>query len=207
MDGTRPRQPLTESQLDRELEAALRVEPTPEFLALVRSRISAEPEAAAWRLAAVASGFSRTLRTRAIEPLWAVAIVGIVLTVIVPRWMNDERPVVRPAIANVALPSVEGTDLKVNSSGNREAVEPAPGYAQRPRSAARSQTRPDETRSSEVLISENERRAFDALLSAVAQNRLPVRVVAAGEPEDGVVIPAVKIGQLTIEPLQLMRLE
>lgn len=205
MDGTGPRQPLSDTQLDRELEGALGVDPSPEFPARVRTRIAAEPGAVPWRLAVV-SGFSRIFQRRAVQPLAAVAVVGIVVTIVVPGVMRDEQPVTRPAMADVALPSAARADHKVSLYGNREVVESPPARAQVPRSAARSQMRLDDTRSSEVLISQEEQRAFDALLIAVAQNRLPGRVAAA-EPEDRVVIPAVEIQQLTIEPLQLARLE
>ena len=51
MDGTGPQHPLSDSQLDRELESALGIEPSPEFLARVRTRIAAEPELSLWRQA------------------------------------------------------------------------------------------------------------------------------------------------------------
>jgi hypothetical protein len=41
---------MIESGFDRELKAALDVEPSPEFLARVRTRLASEPEPSAWRL-------------------------------------------------------------------------------------------------------------------------------------------------------------
>jgi len=76
MDGIGPKQPLSDSQLDRELESALGVEPSPEFLARVRTRVAAEPAPELWRLA---------IRRWSFEPLVGVALAGIVLAVIVPN--------------------------------------------------------------------------------------------------------------------------
>lgn len=62
---------LSDSQLDRDIESAVGIEPSAEFLARVRTRIAAEPEPSAWRLS--------------FEPMWGVAIAGIVLALIVPQ--------------------------------------------------------------------------------------------------------------------------
>jgi len=40
---------LTESAFDRELKEALDIDPSPEFLARVRTRLASEPEPSAWR--------------------------------------------------------------------------------------------------------------------------------------------------------------
>ena len=45
MDAGRP---LTDSALDREIQAALAVHPSPEFLARVRQRVAAEPPDVRW---------------------------------------------------------------------------------------------------------------------------------------------------------------
>ena len=67
MDGHRPKAKvaqaaLSDSQLDRDIESAVGIEPSAEFLARVRTRIAAEPEPSAWRLS--------------FEPMWGVAIAG-----------------------------------------------------------------------------------------------------------------------------------
>jgi len=81
MDGTGPQQPLSDSQLERELESALGVEPSPEFLARVRTRVASEPRIELWRLA---------IRRWAFEPLAGLAVIGIVLTVVVPNVLRDD---------------------------------------------------------------------------------------------------------------------
>src|SRR5690348_16972004 len=80
MDGTGPQQPLSDSQLDHELTSALGVEPSPEFLARVRTRVAAEPALEPWRLAVQRWSF---------EPLAAVAAAGIILAVVVPTLMRS----------------------------------------------------------------------------------------------------------------------
>jgi len=63
--------------LDRELAAALDVDPSPEFVARVRARIAAEPAPASWRLprlmlaagtCAVAIGLSALVVPRPVSP-------------------------------------------------------------------------------------------------------------------------------------------
>ena len=115
MDGE-PQHALSDSQLDRELDAAFGIEPSPEFLARVRTRIASEPGLAAQ------SGFSR-IRRLSVEPLAGVALAGIVLTVVVPQLMRDGAPgqvVHRSAVRTV----VEAPEADVH-----EAPEPAPAAA------------------------------------------------------------------------------
>ena len=67
---------LSDSQLDRDIESAVCIEPSAEFLARVRTRIAAEPEPSAWRLS--------------FGPMWGVAIAGIVLALIVPQMLRPQ---------------------------------------------------------------------------------------------------------------------
>lgn len=50
MDEERSADALVDQAIDRQLEATLAVDPSPEFLARVRTRIASEPEPSAWRL-------------------------------------------------------------------------------------------------------------------------------------------------------------
>jgi hypothetical protein len=47
---TRPHATLTDEALERDLARALAVEPSPEFLARVRTRIASEPAPRAWKV-------------------------------------------------------------------------------------------------------------------------------------------------------------
>ena len=100
--GLRPKaqEVLSDSQLARDIESAVGIQPSAEFLARVRTRIAADP-------AAVESGFSR-IRQAALEPLWGAAIVGIILAVVVPQWMRDEIDTT-PDVVQTAARDVDRT--------------------------------------------------------------------------------------------------
>lgn len=78
MDGRR-HDPLTDAALDRELDAALNVEPSPEFVARVRTRVVDVPVAtlwfAGWRLAVAGSAIAM-MALLAASGLWERADSG-----------------------------------------------------------------------------------------------------------------------------------
>ena len=198
MDGTGPQHPLTDSQLDRELETALGVEPSPEFLARVRTRVADEPRTELWRLA---------IRRWTFEPLAGVAVIGIVLAVVVPRLMRNEERSIQPAAArpaDVARP----TDVLVT----RRAEEIPPVNRDRNAVGAVRQSAPMAIANevplqlSQPLFSEDERRALVQLLTGVEEGRLPPVVAetapaAAALPD---VRTALNIEPLVIAPLPLL---
>jgi hypothetical protein len=49
MDGHEQNDALTDSSLDREIASLVAAEPSPEFLARVRTRVTKEPEPGRWR--------------------------------------------------------------------------------------------------------------------------------------------------------------
>ena len=162
MDGTGRLQPLSDSQLDRDIESAVGIQPSAEFLARVRTRIAAEPQRSAWRLS--------------FEPLAGVAIVGIVLAVVVPQFMREEaerREVVRmtPNVADVprapmATPPVEARSNRVRSGDVRRARPQPAIVATEGDSGGLRRSRFDDL----VLIAPGDQEAFDRLL-AVANDR------------------------------------
>ena len=87
MQHDRSEDALTESAIDREIEMALAVEPSPEFAARVRRRIANEPTPTAWRTP------------------WVVLAVGAmagVLVVVVAVSRSAQKP--SPSSANAPLP-------------------------------------------------------------------------------------------------------
>lgn len=151
MDGTGPRQPLSGSALDRELTEALGIEPSPEFLARVRTRVAAEPVRPAWRLV--------------VEPLASVAIAGIVLALLVPKLMRDETvPTVEPPRVASVVPDIPRPVAPVVSGKAERRRSPVP------RTAAANTT---PLRLSPVLVAEDERRAFELFVAAVGQGQVP----------------------------------
>ena len=192
MDGTRP-QPLTEGQLDRELETALGVEPSSAFMARVRTRVATEPEPSLWRLA-VMSGFSRTLRTRATEPLWGVAIAGIVLAVLVPRLMREE--LTRPFTVAVDLADPTGPIGAGNEAEPVRKLTPARSI-RRPRPQKREDvmhTLPLQL--SPVLFAEDDRRLFALFVTAVNEGTVPEEAAQAEQPMTALVIEPLEIAPL-----------
>jgi hypothetical protein len=186
MDGTEQR-PLTDSQLVRELEVALGIEPSPEFLARVRSRVAAEPGPPRWRLS--------------FEPMWGVALVGIVLAVIVPQVMRMHgggqggtkqmariaEPVAhseRKTEAVIVPQMVETSEIRrrLRTENPVESIQTVP------------------LQLSPVLISADERSAFEFFVAAVNQGRVPENAIEPVATEAGE-MPALSIEPLAIEAL------
>lgn len=173
---------MDEMKLDDELRRALNVDPSPEFLARVRTRIANEPEPSPWRLAWM------MVPAAAVS---AAVLVGILL------WPRPEpatpvQAVAPPSPVSVLPPPVVAI------------VDRAPVVVEPRRVVARVAER---RAFPEVVISEDETRAFDALLTLSQQGRLPVAVQADGEVETSLAPAPVEIQQLIIAPLQMTRLE
>ena len=153
MDGTRP-DALTDAQLNQELEAALGVEPSPEFLARVRTRIEAEP---------------RRPFARSWDPLFAVGIAGIVLLVVVPQMLRPSPPstqIARMSDGPVRVPalSTETDDAEPRRQpqpGQRRSVQAQPAKTESPALAGDSRVRSFEDL---ILLAPSDREAFDRLL-------------------------------------------
>ena len=96
MDADRSGDQVTEPAVDRELQALLAVEPSPEFVARVRARIAEEPQPSAWW---------QSWRFATAVAVAAVVVLAIVMTrpreAVRPQ--PDER---REASAGVARPTL-----------------------------------------------------------------------------------------------------
>ena len=207
MDGKRPHSPLGDEALDRELESALGIEPSPEFLARVRTRLASEPGTSPWRQVFVASGFGRT-RKWVMEPLVAVAMIGIVLTIVVPEWSRDSRPFPRPRPV-VQTPPVEA-DLRVSQPlAGPEAVVP-PARPRQTRDSGRPSAAPavaqvrHELPLSEPLFSDDDRRLLALLVTAVGEGRVPPRPEVNEVEAERRATGEMPIEPLVIEPLPLL---
>ena len=177
--------PLNDSALEREIESLLAIEPSPEFLARVRTHIANEPEPSRWRLAWV------------VVPAMGACIV--VFATVMVMWSRPEPVVpVQAVTPRPAPPTIV----------EREPPVEVPRVAD-PRGSAGTGTSRQRLADPfpEVMVSEDERRAFANLLLAVQQERLPVLVRAEDEIEEPLMPAPLEIEQLTIEPLQVTRLE
>jgi hypothetical protein len=204
-----------DSTLERELETIVAVDPSPEFLARVRTRIAQEPAPSSWRW---------SLGRRSLgEGGWGFALAGaaaaMVLAVVLASWTAIFTPIDAPQQAvsseDVTLePAPALVRLKPDTTGEMKAPDTTrEPVVRRGRLQAARNLQPDRREASdappfaEVLISEAERRAFENLLRAVQQDRLPVIVRAEDEVNEPLVPAPLEIEQLTIEPLQVTRLE
>lgn len=182
---------MDEMRLDEELRQALNVEPSAEFVARVRARIASEPAPSRWRLAPrnAAKAFWQTW---VMVPATAVVILAAAAVLI----RTGIEPV-RPVAADVALAPVAPAPVSA------PIVEPVRAVPAR-RTAARPRTR---SVFDDVVVSEREQMAFNALLLALGQDRVPVRVQQANEVEETLVPPPMEVPDLIVEPLQVTRLD
>jgi hypothetical protein len=193
---------LSDAQLDRDIESALGIEPSPQFLVRVRARIASEPALV------VESGFSR-IRRLSFEPLAAVAIVGIVLAIVVPQFMREDmtRPsadrVARGVVGAPVVGAPVGADLSTSAQDYRGPAGPpvtVDAVSRRVAPEARiSEPRTLPLQLSPVLIDDDERRAFEFFIAAVSQGRVPEEVVK--RPAESRVETVLLIEPLEIAPL------
>lgn len=212
--GLRPKaeEALSDSELDREIVSAVGIDPSPEFLARVRTRIAAEPEQSPWR-PDVVSAFRRT----SVAPLAVVALVGIVLAVVVPRFIREEMT--RPSGDRVARGGVEApvvetpveTDSSTSAQGyggpavafgaDGQVGAPVTAGAVARRVAPEAQINEPHTlplQLSPVMFAEEDRIAFASFVSAVADGTVPEKVVQALSEE---IMTPLAIAPLAVDPL------
>jgi len=176
------REPSADTALDDELERALAVEPSPEFVARIRTGIAQEAMSSRWSLP----------RLVAVAGLALVPVVALVLL----------RPAPRP--------STQPIDAVASSSGPAVAppvrlVEPTPEPAQpavvreRPSTPrARAAAAPRSTAAPpEVLIAADEAEALQRLLAGIRDGR----VDPASIPPDPFAVAAAEPVQLAIAPI------
>jgi hypothetical protein len=195
-----PNDARNDTTLAREIESMLAVDPSPEFVARVRTRVASEPIGQRWRL------FPRVW---SFEPLFAVGILAVVLLILIPPRQRPEPPalVEQPAAATLPAPpqrvATEPVQPEPDAPSN-VTLRSVRLRADAPRQADQ-RAASDPAPFAEVLISGDEVRAYEFVVGIIRQQRLPAPPVE--EHVDGV-LPLVKIEPLTIEPLpQIARLE
>jgi hypothetical protein len=191
---------MTDDQLDRELEAALRIEPSPEFMARVRDRVAAQPRR---------SPFMRW----AFEPVFALGVAAVVLAIVVPQVVRQpENARLKPGPANAA----GSVRLQANRPPDNARLTPGPTTTPAaiarlkpgptPHPAATARLKPGTTAT--VIVSPDEQQALQSLLRAAYQGRLPTVAIADPASEQPLQVPDINISPLVIERLpQIARLE
>ena len=178
----RPGYTLNTEDLDRELAAAIRLEPSADFRARVRARVAGEQIKAPWGV--------RLLPIVACAGLAGLLAAGA-------WWLNEPVPASAPlAQASVtmpagALPFTEpaATESRQPSVAPRRALtRPVPRVSERPAVDARART-------PEVLLSESEKAGVRLLFESAASGRLelppemlqdttvPLALVPSGDDE------------------------
>lgn len=170
---------MDDNELDREIEALLAVEPSPEFRAKVRQRVANEPARPVWRVQ------------------WTFAAAGVLAAIIVTFVMV--RPGAPPAAPNLAARHVEvlldrAPVAAANAPRGRAASDP---LAVRPDASDRAAAGPL------VIVYAPEAAAWRRLLAGVSAGRIDAGRLARVEPampadtSEEFVLPPVVIEPLT----------
>jgi hypothetical protein len=138
------RPPMTDAALDREIQAALDVAPSPEFVARVRQRLEREPASPVW------------WRGREL----AVAAGGILLAVVLwagrPDVSDPARVLAPRAVATPPATAIEPARGEAAVSAEHR----TPAAVSRPVAVRAAPASEDDDPFDHVLIAENERRAL-----------------------------------------------
>jgi hypothetical protein len=180
MDGRKDT--LNDAALDRDIEALLSVEPSPGFVARVRSRVATEAASRGWGwrwpIAAVATAM-------------AVAAVGVALWRPVDQPApSTSAPVQQAAAADIAAPVV-------TVPRDEPVVDAVP---RQPRRVVAGPSRPIEIALPPVMLAENETRAFAVLVRTAPTTQFDFAPTAPrAEPLEVDKMP--KIDPIVIKPL------
>ena len=176
---------MDDLELDRELQTALDVTPSPEFVARVRGAIAARPRIRVtprWLLPAGAA---------------ACVLLAAVLSGVRVRDAVVEAPVEVPRPTSRPLPaSVDGPDRGQSSS------RPSVAQALKRHPPVINATASATSELPEVLVSQADKRAFEEFVTAVWEQRVT-------PPLEGIEAPttwatnALTVAPLTIEPLEV----
>ena len=196
MDAERAGRAMTDTAIDREIQAALAVDPSPEFLARVRTRIASEP---------VVSGFWSRRR-------WGIVLVGAAVMIAFAVVMSRPRsvaPVGSSAKEDIALESAVapvGSDFppprRLFSAelrrGRAVARSAKAGSLTVPVVSGLSQPEP------EILLDPAETRALRRLIAGTRDGSLDLSASLQATTPTAMDLPpidAIVIAPLTIDPL------
>jgi hypothetical protein len=195
------KEPLTDVALERDLEALLAVDPSPEFMAKVRSRVTREP-----------------MRTPSFR-MWRLALAGVVVAPAVvlilsiaargPARVDEARPESRGVQGGPAGIQAPASDPRVPApviarSDRRPAVAPA----RRVETAIDRSAQATTMTLPEVIIEESERRGFDLLLAELRDVKDAAAIARAASGRETPGPPWLDVDPVIIEPLpQVMMFE
>jgi hypothetical protein len=206
MDG-RDNRALTDRDLDRELDAALEIDPSPEFLARVRMRIESEPRRAPWPL-----GVPVGARRWAVVGLGALAVAALAVAVIRPGRSESPRPVNQVAgmVPPASAPSPPSAPVLSPAPVPPSAEVASPGSGIVGPAAARSRARraaPAATVAAPpVLVAANEVAALERLFARAREGRVDMSALP-DQPDPPVAsaplapIDAIDVAPISVSPL------
>ena len=182
MDGHKP---IDDAALDREIESMLAAEPSAEFLARVRARVADEPVPGGWRAPWI-------LATAGALTVAIVALVAWPSSEVTPR---SSAPAEAPRVAGAA-PTVPAAPVPVVQTAQ------PPRSTTRPAATALERDRRIDIDLPEVVLGDNEVKAYTALMATIRQSRFEVAVPAAPDPDAPITIKALPpIEPIEIEPI------
>jgi hypothetical protein len=178
--------PLTDAALDRAIQSALAVEPSPELLARVRRRIADEPAPSSWGGA------------------WMFAVAGlavaaIMFAIVVSR--PEHNAASGSTIAGVAIQADPKKDALPASPRSAEAFALPPAKALAPAPAEAFARRPREP---EILLDPDETRALRRLITGTRDGSLDLSASLRATTPTAMDLPEISdvvISPITIEPL------
>jgi hypothetical protein len=216
MDADRSREPLNDRDVDRELQSLLSVDPSPEFVARIRSRIASEPDPRAWwwswkfAVAAVAAaaivvialvlGRSRE-QTVAPQVAKAATPAGTSTT---SQGATPETPTVASAFRRTGSTTPEGPANRLRQGfGAQEAGR----HVREPERVVADVGRPFEGRREEpeILLDARETAALRALIRGVRRGDLDLEPVLRASTPSAMELPP--IGEIAIAPITIAPLE
>ena len=210
MDADRSREPVNELDVDRELQSLLAVDPSPEFVARVRTRIANEPEPSQSSVAGLQLPTWWWSWKSIAAPILAAAVIIIAVLVSRPRPIEHV-----PTLAATALPNTATFPPYVVSAFRRTGSAPE-GPANRLRQGFGAQeagrhVRLPETvattaagvtpRELETLLDPHETAALRALISGVRRGNVDLEPVLRASTPSAMELPP--IAEIAIEPITI----
>lgn len=182
MDGHK-HEGLSDEALEREIEAALGVDPSPEFLPRVRTRIASEQMREGW----LVSGSWQ----------WVSVLAGAIVVVASALWFMRGPAVTVEIARNETAPVVERPPARppVVSAAPEQASPGVTRVERRERSPQR-----QAAASQEVVISPDDAAALRQLVAAITARQVEARDI----PELGMEsAPLPPLGEIVVEPINI----
>jgi len=201
MDADRSRDPLNDLDVDRELQSLLAVNPSPEFVARVRTRLASEPEPSSF--AGLQLPTARWWRSWmfAAAPILAAAVIFIAVLISRPRPVEQV-----PMLTATALPNTTTTMAALKG---RPYIRTEQARSLETRDVARTVTtidvgRPFGDRRDDVLLDARETAALRALIRGVRRGTVDLAPVLRASTPSAMELPPVadiEIAPITIAPI------